>query len=118
MDLKCVLWFQPPLPDIYTFDRQLAWIRLRRFLVVSASFGRPCFGHFVFRISVGFLEACPLVSCTLDYERLFEGRKDNGTRPSHFCRASTSIIRKALKGLEELKMAEVDSESGYAVVCF
>ncbi len=40
---------------------------------------------------------------------LFPGRKRNGTRPSHFCRGSSSVARKVLQSLEGIKMVEADA---------
>jgi small subunit ribosomal protein S19e len=34
------------------------------------------------------------------------GRKRNGVRPSHYCRSSGSVARKALQALENLKLIE------------
>lgn len=37
---------------------------------------------------------------------LFTGRKRNGVCPSHFCRGSGSVARKALQSLEAAKLVE------------
>lgn len=34
------------------------------------------------------------------------GRKKNGVRPSHFCRGSGGVARRALQALEQLKLVE------------
>lgn len=38
--------------------------------------------------------------------KIFGGRKRNGVRPSHYCRSSGSVARKALQALENLKLIE------------
>ena len=38
--------------------------------------------------------------------KIFGGRKKNGVRPSHFCRGSGGVARKALQALEGLKLIE------------
>ena len=40
--------------------------------------------------------------------RIYGGRKNNGTAPSHFCAGSRSVARKALQSLEGLKWVEKD----------
>lgn len=42
---------------------------------------------------------------------LFVGRKRNGVCPSHFCRSSGGVARKALQSLEAAKLIE-KTESG------
>lgn len=42
--------------------------------------------------------------------QVYGGRYRRGVRPSHFCRASTSVIRKALRALEQMKLVEKDTE--------
>ena len=37
---------------------------------------------------------------------MISGRKRNGVRPSHYCRSSGSVARKALQALENLKLIE------------
>ena len=44
--------------------------------------------------------------------RIYGGRQNNGTAPSHFCKGSRSIARKSLQALEGLKWVEKDP-SGY-----
>jgi len=44
--------------------------------------------------------------------RVYGGRKRNGSTPAHYCVASSSVIRKAIQGLEALKLVEIDAESG------
>ncbi|CAH1636806.1 small ribosomal subunit protein eS19A isoform X1 [Helicoverpa armigera] len=44
--------------------------------------------------------------------KIFGGRKRNGVTPSHFCRSSGSIARKALQALEALKMVEKVQDGG------
>jgi len=40
------------------------------------------------------------------FTKVYGGRKSNGTTPSHFCRGSSSVIRKALQTLEAIKWVE------------
>ncbi|XP_014677464.1 PREDICTED: 40S ribosomal protein S19-like [Priapulus caudatus] len=44
--------------------------------------------------------------------KIYGGRKNNGTSPSHYCVASSSIARKVLRSLEDLKMIEKDAAGG------
>jgi len=44
--------------------------------------------------------------------KIYGGRKRNGVRPSHYCRSSGSVARKALQALEKLKLVEKDADSG------
>lgn len=44
--------------------------------------------------------------------KIFGGRKRNGVTPSHFCRSSAGIARKALQSLEALKLIEKHPEGG------
>ncbi|CAB3247190.1 unnamed protein product [Arctia plantaginis] len=44
--------------------------------------------------------------------KIFGGRKRNGVTPSHFCRSSGSIARKALQALESLKLVEQMQDGG------
>ena len=44
--------------------------------------------------------------------KIYGGRKNNGTCPSHFCAGSSSVARKALQALEHLKIVEKDT-NGY-----
>lgn len=44
--------------------------------------------------------------------KIFGGRKRNGTHPSHFCRSSGSVARKALQSLEQLKLIEKAPDGG------
>nr|ABW23149.1 ribosomal protein rps19 [Arenicola marina] len=46
------------------------------------------------------------------FAKVYGGRKNNGTRPSHFCEGSSSIARKALQSLEGVKMVEKDPTGG------
>jgi len=41
--------------------------------------------------------------------KIYGGRYRRGVQPSHFCRGSSSIARKALQALEALKWVEKDS---------
>ena len=43
---------------------------------------------------------------TLLLNSYFVGRKKNGVRPSHFCRGSGGVARRALQALEQLKLIE------------
>jgi len=49
--------------------------------------------------------------------KIYGGRQNNGTCPSHFCGGSSSVARKALQALENLKIVEKDS-NGYDVYMF
>nr|BAN20526.1 ribosomal protein S19a [Riptortus pedestris] len=44
--------------------------------------------------------------------KIFGGRKRNGVCPSHFCRSSGSVARKALQSLEALKLIEKSPDGG------
>ncbi|OQV13143.1 putative 40S ribosomal protein S19 [Hypsibius exemplaris] len=44
--------------------------------------------------------------------RVYGGRKRNGSHPAHYCVASSSVVRKAVQGLEALKLVEIDPENG------
>ena len=43
---------------------------------------------------------------------IYGGRKNRGTRPSHFALASGSVCRKVLQALEKLKLVEKTAEGG------
>ncbi|XP_014257308.1 40S ribosomal protein S19-like [Cimex lectularius] len=44
--------------------------------------------------------------------KIFGGRKRNGVCPSHYCRSSGSVARKALQSLEDLKLIERVGDEG------
>jgi len=46
------------------------------------------------------------------FAKIYGGRKNNGTCPSHFCGGSRSVVRKALQSLEALKLVEKDDANG------
>jgi len=46
------------------------------------------------------------------FAKIYGGRKNNGTCPSHFCGGSRSVARKALQTLEALKLVEKDANGG------
>ena len=46
------------------------------------------------------------------FAKIYGGRKNNGTCPSHFCSGSRSVARKALQALENLKLVEKDANGG------
>lgn len=46
------------------------------------------------------------------FAKIYGGRKNNGTCPSHFCGGSRSVARKALQVLEQLKLVEKDANGG------
>ncbi|XP_064651066.1 small ribosomal subunit protein eS19-like [Lineus longissimus] len=46
------------------------------------------------------------------FTKIYGGRRNNGTAPSHFCRSSPSIARNVLKSLENLKLVEKDANGG------
>jgi len=46
------------------------------------------------------------------FAKIYGGRKNNGTCPSHFCGGSRSVARKCLQTLETLKLVEKDANGG------
>jgi len=44
--------------------------------------------------------------------KIYGIRKNNGSRPSHWCQSSGSIARKALQSLEKMKLVEKDANGG------
>merc|ERR1712071_576552 len=44
--------------------------------------------------------------------KIYGGAKNNGTRPSHFCKGSASVARKVLQSLEGVKMVTKDTNGG------
>eukprot|EP00126_Sphaerothecum_destruens_P003114 Sdes_comp16631_c0_seq3m5935 len=44
--------------------------------------------------------------------KVFGGSRNNGSRPSHFCKSSGSILRVCLKQLEKVKVVEKGSNGG------
>uniref|UniRef100_A0A2L2Y3J0 Ribosomal protein S19 n=1 Tax=Parasteatoda tepidariorum TaxID=114398 RepID=A0A2L2Y3J0_PARTP len=44
--------------------------------------------------------------------KIYGGRYRRGTRPSRYCRGSSSVARKALQALENLKLVEQDPSGG------
>jgi len=46
--------------------------------------------------------------------KIYGGRQNNGTCPSHFCGGSSSVARKALQALEHVKIVEKDA-NGYDI---
>jgi len=44
--------------------------------------------------------------------QLYGGRQNNGTRPSHRCRASGAVPRSILQQLEKIKVLEKDTKGG------
>lgn len=44
--------------------------------------------------------------------RVYGGAKNNGTRPSHFCKGSASVARKVLQSLEGMKLVETSTDGG------
>ncbi|KAI5710551.1 hypothetical protein M8J76_005812 [Diaphorina citri] len=44
--------------------------------------------------------------------KIFGGRKRNGVCPSHFCRSSGSVARKALQALEQVNIIEKSDDGG------
>lgn len=54
-----------------------------------------------------------------DLSYLFSsGRKRNGSTPAHYCKADSSIIRKAIQALEALKLVEADAEGSVNITIF
>jgi len=46
------------------------------------------------------------------FAKVYGGRKNNGTCPSHFCPGSRNVARKCLQALEQLKLVEKDANGG------
>ena len=44
--------------------------------------------------------------------KIYGGRRNNGSMPSHWCAGSGSIARKSLQTLEQLKIVEKDPNGG------
>ncbi|XP_003737245.1 40S ribosomal protein S19 [Galendromus occidentalis] len=44
--------------------------------------------------------------------QVYGGRYRRGVRPSHFCKGSSSVIRKSLRSLEQMKLVEKETEKG------
>lgn len=44
--------------------------------------------------------------------KIFGGRKRNGVHPSHFCRSSNGVARKALQALEAVRLIEKHPDGG------
>ncbi|KAL5020431.1 hypothetical protein ScPMuIL_003323 [Solemya velum] len=44
--------------------------------------------------------------------KIYGGLKSNGTAPSHYCRASSSVARKVMQSLESLKLVDKDPNGG------
>merc|ERR1712173_250369 len=44
--------------------------------------------------------------------KIYGVRRNNGTTPSHWCRGSGSVARKALQSLEQLKLVQKDANGG------
>lgn len=44
--------------------------------------------------------------------KIYGGRKRNGVHPSHFCRSSKGVARKALQALEGIRLIEKTPEGG------
>lgn len=44
--------------------------------------------------------------------RIYGGRFRNGVRPSHFCQADSSAVRKAVQALEHVKLIEKHPDGG------
>jgi ribosomal protein S19E (S16A) len=63
-----------------------------------------------------FLYGATFLGPTADFKLMFffrpSGRKRNGVCPSHFCRTSGSVARKALQSLEHLKLVEKNTDGG------
>eukprot|EP00270_Netrium_digitus_P011580 TRINITY_DN36_c0_g1_i1.p1 TRINITY_DN36_c0_g1~~TRINITY_DN36_c0_g1_i1.p1 ORF type:complete len:170 (+),score=33.03 TRINITY_DN36_c0_g1_i1:55-510(+) len=46
------------------------------------------------------------------FRRMYGGRKNNGSRPSHFCLGSGSVARHVLQQLEAINIVEQDPKGG------
>ncbi|KAK1317021.1 40S ribosomal protein S19-1 [Acorus calamus] len=46
------------------------------------------------------------------FQKIYGGRKRNGSRPPHFCKSSGSIARHILTQLETMKIIEKDVKGG------
>lgn len=44
--------------------------------------------------------------------KIYGGRKRNGVHPSHFCRSSKGVARKALQALEGIRLIEKSPDGG------
>jgi len=49
------------------------------------------------------------------FRKIYGGRKNNGTAPSHFALSSGSVARHALKQLEQLKVIEKHTKGGRVI---
>ena len=58
--------------------------------------------HIYIRSPVGVSTVC----------KIYGGRRNNGSMPSHWCGGSGSIARKSLQTLEQLKIVEKDPNGG------
>merc|ERR1711973_158072 len=45
-------------------------------------------------------------------QKVYGIRKNNGSSPSHWCKSSGSVARKALQALEKMKLIEKDANGG------
>ncbi|KMZ59117.1 40S ribosomal protein S19-3 [Zostera marina] len=46
------------------------------------------------------------------FQKIYGGRKRNGSRPPHFCKSSGSIARHILQQLQEINIIEFDPKGG------
>merc|ERR1712212_1024613 len=46
------------------------------------------------------------------FTKVYGGRKNRGTAPSHYCRSNAGIIRRVLQSLEGIKMVENHQDGG------
>ncbi|CAN6450045.1 unnamed protein product [Victoria cruziana] len=46
------------------------------------------------------------------FQKIYGGRKRNGSRPPHFCKSSGSIARHVLQQLEKMNIIELDPKGG------
>ncbi|MFS7970936.1 putative ribosomal protein S19e [Helianthus anomalus] len=46
------------------------------------------------------------------FQRVYGGRKRNGSAPPHFCKSSGGIIRHILQQLETMKIIDMDPKGG------
>lgn len=51
------------------------------------------------------------------FQKIYGGRKRNGSRPPHFCKSSGSIARHVLQQLEKMNIIELDPK-GLETVAF
>ncbi|XP_058086451.1 small ribosomal subunit protein eS19z-like [Magnolia sinica] len=46
------------------------------------------------------------------FQKIYGGRKRNGSRPPHFCKSSGSITRHILQQLQQMNIIDIDLKGG------